>query len=150
MSARILIALGVLGCVLGGTAAEAADCGLSASSVRFGNYNVFVPAPTDSTGAVVYRCNGSAKSVVIALTRGQSGTFPRELQKGTESLEYNLFKDASRTTVWGDGTAGTQLFYAGDPPNHTDVTVPIFGRIPPGQDIASGSYSDNVTVMMLF
>lgn len=137
--------------LLAGSRAEAARCTVATTAVTFGTYNVFNPAPVDSTGSVRFNCNGGAQNVVIGITRGQSATFsPRTLKKGTESLAYNLFQDASRSTVWGDGTGGAQLYYAGNPPNNDDVTVTIFGRIPPSQDITAGAYSDSVTVTVLF
>jgi spore coat protein U-like protein len=30
------------------------------------------------------------------------------------------------------------------------VSVTIYGRIPPGQDVSVGTYSDTVTVLVLF
>jgi spore coat protein U-like protein len=75
---------------------------ISATSVNFGSYNVFNGSPTDSTGTVTYRCNGSAHNITVGLTQGASASFnQRQMQKGSESLTYNLFVDASRTNIWG-------------------------------------------------
>ena len=91
----------------GRRAAEAAKCSVDTTGVAFGTYNVFATAPTDSTGTIVYSCNGGAKSVVIGITAGQSGSFStRTLRKGTETFTYNLVSDAARSAVWGDGTGG--------------------------------------------
>ena len=139
--------------VLLGSAArvDAANCSLSTTSIAFGTYNVFSSAPVDSTGSVVYRCNGTTPGVLITITKGQSATFlPRQLGKGTERLAYNLYRDAARTTVWGDFTGGTWAFIDIDPPKKQDLTVTVYGRIPPGQDIGAGSYTDSVTVVMNF
>ena len=35
-------------------------------------------------------------------------------------------------------TGGTSLYWDFDPPNNQNVTVTIYGRIPPGQDISAG------------
>jgi spore coat protein U-like protein len=130
---------------------EAANCSFSTTSIAFGTYNVFSSAPVDSTGSVMYRCTGNTAGVMITITTGQSLTFlPRQLAKGTERLAYNLFRDAARTTVWGDSTGGTSALVDIDPPKKEDVTVTVYGRIPPGQDISAGSYSDTVTVVMNF
>ncbi len=151
MMRRAAVAAAIILVVLAGSRAEAAKCTVSTTAVTFGTYSVFAAAPTDSTGTVRFNCTGGAKSVVIAITRGQSTTFtPRTLKKGIESLAYNLFQDAARTVVWGDGTGGAQFYYAGDPPNNQDIDVTIFGRIPPSQDITAGAYADSVTVMVLF
>jgi spore coat protein U-like protein len=131
-------------------AARAATCSISTTSVVFGSYSVFSTTPVDSTGTVTYRCSGSA-SVSITITRGQSSTFnPRTLAKGTEKLSYGLFLDAARTIIWGDASGGTQTYFNGSAPNNRDVTVTIHGRIPSGQDVASGAYTDTVTVVVQF
>lgn len=139
--------------VLLGSAArvDAANCSMSTTSIVFGTYNVFSPAPVDSTGSVTYRCNGNTPGVLVTISKGQSATFlPRQLGKGTERLGYNLFLDAARTSVWGDFTGGTSAYIDSDPDKKQDITVPVYGRIPPGQDISAGSYTDSVTVVMNF
>ena len=74
--------------------------------MNFGTYNVFNGSNVDSTGTVTYRCNGSAHNITVGLTQGASATFnPRQMPKGAEALTYNLFLDASRSTIWGDGQA---------------------------------------------
>ena len=138
--------------LLTGTASvEAAQCSVSTTPLVFGTYNVFSAAPVDSTGTVVFRCNGGAKTILIAMSRGQSLTFhPRELGMGTEKLAYNLVQDAARSTVWGDLSAGTGAHIANEPPNNMDIAVTVYGRIPPGQDISAGAFSDTVTVVVNF
>ena len=146
---RIALGLGLI--LMGAGRADAAQCSISATSVAFGSYNVFSSAPVDSTGTIVYRCSGNADGVLIAMTKGQSETFlPRALGKGNEDLAYNLFRDAARTVVWGDFSSGTSAYIQIDPPNNQNVTLTVYGRIPPGQDVSAGSYSDTVTVVVLF
>jgi spore coat protein U-like protein len=135
----------------GASRVEAAQCSVAATSVVFGTYNVFSSSPVDSTGTIVLRCNGGARNVLIAITKGQSLTFvPRQLAKATEKLAYNLFLDAARTSVWGDFSGGTSGHIEANPPNNQDLVVTVYGRIPPGQDISAGSYSDSVTVVVNF
>ena len=124
--------------------ADAANCTISTTSTAFGTYNVFATAPTDSTGTIVIRCAGG-KDIALSINRGSSETFERRLVNGTEELRYNLYLDAARTQVWGDGTSGTEVRIE-DPPNNADVPLTIYGRIPAGQDVASGAYVDTVTV----
>jgi spore coat protein U-like protein len=127
--------------------AAAAGCSVSATSVNFGTYDVFDSAPNDSTGTITLRCNGGAKDVAVEIDRGGASTFAlRRMVNGGSQLRYNLYLNAARTTVWGDGTGGTLPYDVGNPPNNKDVTLTIFGRIAPEQDVSSGSYSDSVTV----
>lgn len=147
--ARIAACAGIV-LLAGAARAEAAICSLSTTSIVFGSYNVFSSAPVDSTGTVTYNCNGNT-NVLITITKGQSMTFlPRELQKGTERLAYNLYRDAARTTVWGDFTGGTSAHTDLSPAKKEDVSITVYGRIPPGQDISAGSYTDSVTVVLNF
>jgi spore coat protein U-like protein len=140
-------AAGLLAMLLWASDAGAAGCSVSTTSVDFGTYDVFDPAPNDSTGSVTLNCNGGAKNVTVAINRGGASSFAlRRMRQGTEQLFYNLFVDAARTTIWGDGSSGTQTYDVGNPPNNKDETLTIYARVPAGQDVSSGSYSDSVTV----
>jgi spore coat protein U-like protein len=130
---------------------EGASCSVSTTPVVFGAYNVFSSAPADSTGSVTYGCNGNLDIVLISMTKGRSTTFqPRQLGRGTDRLAYNLFRDAARTVVWGDFTGGTWAYLDIDPAKKQPTTVTVYGRIPPGQDVSAGSYTDTVTVVINF
>ena len=66
--------------------------------------------------------------------------------KASEPLVYNLFRDAARTAVWGDGSPGTEHEIVANPPNKTPLALTIFGRIPAAQDVSAGAYADTVVV----
>lgn len=148
---RLLILLALVIGTLYASDAHAQACTISATSVNFGSYNVFNGSPTDSTGTVTYRCNGSAHNITIGLTQGAGASFnQRQMQKGSESLTYNLFVDASRTNIWGDGTGGTSVYSIANPPNNTNVNLTVYGRVTAGQDVSAGSFSDTVTAVINF
>jgi spore coat protein U-like protein len=127
-------------------AAEAAQCTVTTTSVNFGSYNVFDTAPTDSTGSVTLNCNGGAKNVVVEISRGGAPSASlRFMNRGGEVLFYNLYQNAARTIIWGDG-AGASPYYLGNPANNQDVRLTIYGRVPAGQDVSAGTYTDTVTV----
>ena len=128
-----------------------AACTISTTSVGFGAYHVFSPTPLDTTGSVTYRCGSQDTNIRITLDRGGASSFnPRRMLQGTQPLNYNLFLDAARTIIWGDGTGGTQFYGNSNPPNNQNVTVTIFGRIPSGQDVSSGSYTNTITATVNF
>lgn len=132
--------------------AARASCTISvATGVAFGPYNVFSSTPLDSTGQVSYQCTrGTTPAVSITLTRGSSATYlPRTLLDGAQVLDYNLYLDAARTTVWGDGSTGTQAYF-GTYPGTGRVAVSLYGQVFAGQDAAVGSYTDTVTVVINF
>lgn len=131
-------------------AAVAVSCTINTTSVSFGNYNVFSGLPLDSTGSVIYNCNRRA-AITITLDRGGAPSFnPRRMLKVGEALNYNLYLDAARTTIWGDGTGGTQVYSDPRTPRNRNVAVTIYGRIPAGQDVTAGSYANSVTATINF
>ncbi len=154
MAKKVLVAVGLTLAVLLVTpflAMAAPSCDISTTSVSFGTYNVFSATPLDSTGSVSSKCTGNAANITIALDRGGAASFnPRQMLKGTEALNYNLYRDAARTTIWGDGTGGTSVYSDPSPPNGLVVTITIYGRIPAGQDVSAGTYTNTVTVTITF
>jgi spore coat protein U-like protein len=126
-------------------------CSISLTNVQFGTYDVFTAVPLRSTGAVVYRCGNRVRTITIALTRGQSGTYvPRTMQRAGQPLLYNLYLDAALAAVWGDGSAATSLYSARNARNNRDVSITIYGSIPALQDVAPGVYTDDVTATINF
>lgn len=139
--------------LLGATSAwaQAPSCTISVTSVAFGSYNVFTTTADDSTGTITFRCNSTAANISIALSDGSSSTFsPRTLRKGTEVLNYNLYRNAARTNIWGDGTGGTSVYTNANPPNNSNVNLTIYGRIPAQQDVSAGNYTDTVSAVINF
>lgn len=133
------------------SATVVATCTVSASALNFGAaIPTPVNAPVDATSTVTATCSNSVP-YTVALNAGQGAgatVATRRLSSGTNTVNYSLYLDAARTTLWGDGTAGTvQNSLTG-----TGVAQPIvvFGRIPAGQTPAIGTYNDVVTVTVTF
>ena len=135
-----------------GARADAAQCTIAAAPVLFGTYDVFTPAALDSVGNVVLNCTGNARNVMITINSGQGGTFAlrKMFLNAAEWLGYNLYRNAARSIVWGDGTGGTSAITAPFVPNNSDIPVPVYGRVTPGQDVRAGAYGDNLTVTINF
>lgn len=138
--------------LLGAVSAESADCRLQGtSSLSFGAYDPNSPTPLTSSGAITLRCRNDATGVTVQLGRGGATTyFPRRMTSGLEVLEYNIFLDAALTAVWGDGTAGTNVYGPFNPRNSTSEVLPLFGVIFAGQNVPAGSYSDTVVITVNF
>jgi spore coat protein U-like protein len=137
--------------LLSASEAAAQACTILVTSVAFGSYNVFNTSALDSSGSITYNCNNKANNISISLGKGSSSTFsPRRMTQGGEALSYNLYMDASRTTIWGDGTSGTSVYTRNNPPNNTNVTLPIYGRVTAAQDVSGGTYSDTVLATINF
>jgi len=127
-------------------AAAAAKCTITTTSnVAFGTYDVFSVAPLDVTGVVTINCNGAAHTVSVDLSSGNASSYsPRYMLKGSEQLYYNLYFDAARTLIWGDGTGATTHYGTVDPPNGVNINLTIYGRIPAAQDLTAGAYTDAI------
>jgi spore coat protein U-like protein len=131
------------------TEAFAGSCTVSATGVTFGAYDVLASTPTDSTGQIAVDCT-SATAVSITLSQGLSGTFAaRAMQKGADVLSYNLFLDAARSAIWGNGSGGTGQMDVRVKKNSPSI-ITVYGRIPPQQNAAVGTYNDAVVVTVIF
>lgn len=125
-----------------------AACSITTTPVSFGIYNVYAASNPGSTGQITVNCNPSTTSYVVALNGGLSGTISqRKLKRaaGSDNLLYNLYTDASRTTIWGDGSNnGVTVSSSSSTP------LPVYGAIIPLQDISTGTYTDSVAVTVNF
>jgi spore coat protein U-like protein len=142
----------VLLVLLAAAPAGAQTCaGVSTTPVDFGPYNARTGGgPVDGQGSVSVDCDAGT-AFDVALDPGQSGGFsPRRMARtgGGYQLDYNLYLDAARVQVWGDGTGVTVTqsgVGAATPRNYT-----VYGRIPPLQNVGVGAYSDSVTVTVTY
>jgi spore coat protein U-like protein len=149
-----LLLVGVIAtCCVPSLARAKGNCSfVTVTGVAFGSYNVFAANPLDSTGTIGFQCNPGAagSTVVVTLSTGSSGSFTRRrMLSGSDELGYNLYLDAARTTIWGDGSGGSSSFTVNLPADGwTTITQSVYGRAPARQDAASGLYSDTITVTM--
>lgn len=127
-----------------------AECFVTATDVQFALYDIFAPTPTDSTGTITVACNETPPPVVmisIGPSSVSGGFNPRRMRHASAAdvLDYNIFIKPNMLTIWGDGTAGTDVVL-----RHVNRNVPkvetVYVRIPPNQDVAPGDYTDTLTV----
>jgi len=142
--------LAVLLSLMLGNAAHAA-CRVTTTGMNFGAYDVFAAVPRDSSGTVTVACDRNPPTdvtVSIGPSPASGGFQPRQMRHASqpERMDYNLFTTPSMTTVWGDGSAGTSTVLLRKVNRNRPVTTTIYGRIPPGQNVSVGAYSDAVTV----
>jgi len=125
-----------------------ADCNVTSSGVSFGSYDVFTANDTESTGELIVTCSGET-AYTLRLDPGSSGSFSiRKMSNGTDFLTYNIYSDAAKNSVWGDGTGGSVTKSGqtrSNPEEHT-----LYGRISAGQNVSVGNYSDTIIVTIVF
>ncbi|WP_338868912.1 spore coat U domain-containing protein [Myxococcus stipitatus] len=149
---RAVVLLGASLCVI--PTARAVCSFKSTVGPSFGAYTSAATLPLDTTGSITYRCDSQPALATIALdlSTGSGGSYsPRTLQGPSgHTLNYNLYQDAARLRIWGNGTLGTTRYGPVLCVNGADVTLTIYGRIPAGQAAAAGSYSDTLVITMTF
>jgi spore coat protein U-like protein len=134
-------------------ASVAANCVVATNAaVDFGTYDTAVhlhDGPVDVTvQAVSIACTKDASGVSIALDQGQYARGPhRGLGggPGSETVAYDIYTSQERSTVWNGVNT---VAYASQ--SSRAVTIPLYGRIPAGQTVAPGRYSDVLLAMVNF
>lgn len=126
-----------------------ANCTInSVTGLNFGTYSAASPSASDATGQMIFVCTNVQGAITIRLSAGSAGRFtPRQMGSGRGRLDYNLYIDAARTQIWGDGTGGSSLRTL-VPLNNAATTLEIFGRIPPRQFVPAGIYSDTILITL--
>ena len=126
------------------------NCTISAAAIAFAAYDpVVANASTnlDGEGRVTIACTkGAVPTIALGAGANASGSV-RRLASGAEMLNYELYSNSSRSTVWNGG-AGLLTTTAAPSKAPRDFTV--YGRIPGGQDVAAGSYTDTIVATVNF
>ena len=157
MSIANLKRLVTAGILLGASATSPAlTCSASTPNLAFGSYSGTLGIATDSQTTLTVTCSSFISILVgysISLSVGNSGnSAARELRQSTDVLNYNLYSDPLRSSVWGaGGSSVSDSFLLSILGIGVDRLYPIYGRIPAGQiNAPSGSYSDSITVTVAY
>ncbi|MFC0444233.1 spore coat U domain-containing protein [Pseudidiomarina halophila] len=140
--ARCVVALSLM---LGASNALA-NCLVSAQGVSFGSYDSLSGAPSESTGVVEVSCDAQT-SYTLSLSPGAGVYTERKMLNGEDALIYNLYSDPSYSFIWGDGSGVTTTVSGA---TATTQLHDIYGRMPAGQDVAVGTYTDVIIVTVQF
>ena len=129
----------------------AASCALSASDLEFGAYRPDSPAPARGQTVIQLLCAAgiTAELLLDAGTGAVGNTRRRQMTQdsGTDRMDYDLYQDAGRTMHWGDRSGRDTLEVV---TTGATQTVTVYGEIPAKQRVRQGTYSDVITVQLLF
>ncbi len=131
-------------------------CTFTITNINFGNINLTANTVFDTTGTFSATCTGgvgnSTARICPNISSGSGGTTtgnPRFLLNGATQLNYNLYSNAARTTVWGSHLWG----FTQRPPTinislngsgNGSATRSIFARISTGQQTRpTGTYASS-------
>jgi spore coat protein U-like protein len=126
------------------TAEIQASCVLNGGSLDFGPYTATEETDTEGEGSFTYQCTGGT-GITLSLGPGQNGDGGiRQMASGDARLQYELFQNPARSTVWGEDGAALVV----ESTSTSATPVPVYGLIQAGQDSAAGSYSDTVLITL--
>jgi spore coat protein U-like protein len=146
----------VLGAVAGGVlglqaSASAALCTIGNGSLAFGSLPGLASTITlDSSGSFTVNCTVSAP-YTLSLDKGTWGgsisSRLMQLSGGGATLGYQVYQDSAHTTVFGDGVTGSTKSGTG---TGSAQTINVYGQIPSQNVSLTGSYSDGITITVVF
>lgn len=125
---------------------------VTSTALNFGPYSP-TGGDLDNTGTITVNCTNGA-TVLVAMGQGNNpltgstDAAPlRSMNGGTGTpLAYDLYQDAGRTLVWGNDTS-SDMHVTG---TGADQQLTVYGRIPGGQAVLAGTYSDAVQATITF
>lgn len=134
------------------------SCSVSGDAVSFGTYIPTATGDVNVAADISVTCQafvlGLLVSYEIHLGSGVYGAVPdRKMSNGSSLLSYNIYTNASRTIIWGDGAGGTGV--RGDSyllalgATHTEI-VQMYGKLVAGQNVSAGSYSDTIVATVVY
>lgn len=128
-------------------------CTVSGSVMNFGSSidPLAAATPLDATSTLSVQCTNTTP-YTVALNAGSnaggaSNFSNRTMKSGSNSLGYQLYLDAGRSSVWGDGTASSTVSGTG---TGSTQSLTIYGRLPSLANVVPGSYTDTVTVTISY
>jgi len=112
----------------------------TATELAFGDY---LGGQNDQTGVITVTCAADTP-YRVGLNDGANYSAPnRRMRHGTaDYLNYELYRDAGRTSRWGnDDSSDVHMTSDG-----TAQDINVYGRMPAGQTGPIGDYADTITV----
>ena len=154
---RLAVGAGFLTVNVVALSAAAATCTITADNMTFGTYSVINPIEVDTSAQITFACSGNDGvriRGVVSISTGASGSYSsRTMQNGAATLNYNIYRNNARTRIWGDGTGGSQTRRMNcNLRRRTTCSASrtMQGRIPTGQNVPAGNYSDVLIVSASF
>jgi spore coat protein U-like protein len=120
----------------------------SATTLNFGTQGV-LSTNVDQTSTVQVTCtNTTPYNVGLDAGTGTGATVAtRKMTSGANTVNYTLYSNAGRTTVWGN-TVGTDTVAATG--NGAAQSYTVYGRVPTQAAPAPGTYTDTITVTVTY
>lgn len=122
------------------------SCSILSIPIDFGTYTAGQQAALDADGAISY-AGCAVGTLTISLDGGTAGnTVNRQMSNGNSKLNYQLYRNSARNEVWGSNSDALQRVLLAPEPG----SIPVYGRIAGGQNVAGGTYIDTINVTVTF
>jgi spore coat protein U-like protein len=134
-------------------------CGTTVSvplPLAFGSYNPGSPKTGSTDISVTGTVTGVGVTVTmsyaISLNAGAGGSVANRVLNGPGTpLAYNLYTSDTYQAVWGnDGRSDSYSLLASVGGTSRTRSFTVYGLIPAGQYVAEGSYSNTITVSVVY
>lgn len=129
-----------------------ANCVVGTTALAFGDVDVTSGQNVDGAGGLSVTCTTGTAWAASADAGGGTGASlaVRKMASGANLLNYALYTDGARTSVWGDGVGGTSSTISGTGSGSAQAST-IYGRVASGQtSLPAGSYADVVAVTVTY
>jgi spore coat protein U-like protein len=122
----------------------------SASALNFGSQGT-LSSNVDQTSTINVICsNTTPYNIGLDAGTGTGATVAtRKMTSGGNNVNYTLYSDSGRTTVWGT-TIGTDTVSATGDGLGAGQNYTVYGRIPVQTTPPPGSYTDTITVTVTY
>jgi spore coat protein U-like protein len=120
----------------------------SASTLNFGTQGVLATNVDQSSTIQVTCTNTTPYNIGLDVGTGSGATVAvRKLTSGGATVNYSLYSDTGRTTVWGNTVSTDTVAGTG---NGSGQNYTVYGRIPAQTTPAPGNYADTITVTVTY
>lgn len=161
MSSRVAVLVALASGAFPACLPAATTCTSGNVSLSFGPYLSIDAAPLDAQANFVVTCSRTIApgdvspgkvtiSVALGPSQGSSSIQNRQMFRGggADLLNYNVYLDTGRISVWGNSDGVDTASQTLNIPNKAtrSATFTFYGRVFPLQNLTPGAYSDSLLI----
>lgn len=127
------------------------DCTISFNDVDHGT-STTLASGDDATGAGTITCTfNDGYSIALDVGTGGGTYASRTMTNGSDTLTFNLYRDAAHTEILGDGTSSTFVLSGDSTGGSTADSLAFYSRVDAGQTaLTEGTYTSTITATATF
>lgn len=123
-------------------------CSIAATDIAFGNVASDLATATNANGTITVNCTlYTPYQIGLDVGLNDNAGTRRMFDGGTGYVPYELYSEATYTTVWGDTLDTDTVTGTG---TGADEAYTVYGQVPDTTGATTGGYSDTVTATITF